>query len=82
VRDGKYGNKKKKTNVQLGTSNWTEDYFTTTAGQGFVFEPVAESGRDRAEIGSSGERSRFTMRDQLEQIFHRDWNSRLAYAFR
>ena len=37
---------------ELGTSNWTEDYFTTTAGQGFVFEPISESSnhdRDRSE---------------------------------
>ena len=68
---------------ELGTSNWTEDYFTTTAGQGFVFEPISESSnhdRDRSETDES--RSRFNLRDQLEQIFHRDWTSKMAYPFK
>ena len=26
--------------ILIGTSNWSEDYFTTTAGISFVFEPV------------------------------------------
>ena len=76
---------------ELGTSNWTEDYFTTTAGQGFVFEPISESSnhdRDRSETDEAwlpadpAVNSRFNLRDQLEQIFHRDWTSKMAYPFK
>jgi phospholipase D3/4 len=67
-------------NLFSGTSNWTEDYFTTTAGQGFVFEPVIETSRDRDE--TEEEKPKYNLRDQLEQIFHRDWNSKLASPFK
>ncbi|XP_066584799.1 5'-3' exonuclease PLD3-like isoform X2 [Prorops nasuta] len=46
----------------IGTSNWSGDYFVNTAGIGTVFE----------ETGSTG------IRKQLEDIFHRDWNSPYA----
>lgn len=50
----------------IGTSNWTEDYFSTTAGVTFVIEPVNK------------DRSNQDLRDQMEDIFFRDYNSTLA----
>jgi phospholipase D3/4 len=46
----------------IGTSNWSEDYFTVTGGVGFVF-----SG------GQDGD-----LHHQLKAIFDRDWNSDYA----
>ncbi|XP_046741298.1 5'-3' exonuclease PLD3-like isoform X2 [Diprion similis] len=50
----------------IGTSNWSGDYFISTAGIGMVFE----------DVGNKNEES---IRQQLEEIFHRDWNSRFAH---
>lgn len=44
-----------------GTSNWSADYFTDTAGVGVV-------------VGGDTE-----LREQLENVFLRDWNSEFAY---
>ena len=52
----------------IGTSNWTEDYYTTTAGVTFVFSPVKKSST----------RSSTDLRTQLEEVFFRDFNSPLA----
>ncbi|XP_063703810.1 5'-3' exonuclease PLD3-like isoform X2 [Culicoides brevitarsis] len=53
----------------IGTSNWSGDYFTNTAGIGFV---IADD--------PSGNR-RETMRHLIEGIFNRDWNSPYAVKF-
>ncbi|KAL1130822.1 hypothetical protein AAG570_012063 [Ranatra chinensis] len=45
----------------VGTSNWSGDYFTNTAGLGVIIE------------GNSD------IRDQLEAVFLRDWNSEFAF---
>ncbi|XP_011638332.1 phospholipase D3-like isoform X1 [Pogonomyrmex barbatus] len=49
----------------IGTSNWSGDYFIDTAGIGTVFESVGNENNDN-------------IRQQLENIFHRDWNSKYS----
>ncbi|XP_061462229.1 5'-3' exonuclease PLD3-like [Rhineura floridana] len=49
----------------IGTSNWSEDYFTNTAGVGLVIN------QSEAAAGASGP----TLRQQLEEVFIRDWTS-------
>ncbi|XP_076245485.1 5'-3' exonuclease PLD3 isoform X2 [Calliopsis andreniformis] len=51
----------------IGTSNWSGDYFINTAGVGTVFENI-------------GEQTSNNLRQQLENIFHRDWDSEYSYA--
>ncbi|XP_048368793.1 5'-3' exonuclease PLD3-like [Sphaerodactylus townsendi] len=51
----------------IGTSNWSEDYFTQTAGVGLI---VNQSDHDSITAGQE-----FTLRRQLEQVFLRDWDS-------
>ncbi|KAK0072788.1 hypothetical protein PV326_014112, partial [Microctonus aethiopoides] len=50
----------------IGTSNWSGDYFIDTAGIGMVFE-------------DDGHKNNQSIRQQLEDIFHRDWNSSYAH---
>ncbi|KAI1286257.1 5'-3' exonuclease PLD3 [Halotydeus destructor] len=52
----------------IGTSNWSGDYFTTTAGVALVV-------RDRTTNGSQ-------LTSDLVQIFERDWNSEFAHYAR
>uniref|UniRef100_A0A5K3FU71 PLD phosphodiesterase domain-containing protein n=2 Tax=Mesocestoides corti TaxID=53468 RepID=A0A5K3FU71_MESCO len=52
--------------LYIGTSNWSGDYFLNTGGAGIVINYEDDT------IGSSGEA---TLRRQLQDIFHRDWNS-------
>ncbi|KAK7921849.1 hypothetical protein WMY93_008751 [Mugilogobius chulae] len=52
--------------VYIGTSNWSEDYFTQTAGVGLV---VNQTG---SEPGQE------TLRTQADQIFLRDWTSQYS----
>jgi len=54
-----------------GTSNWTEDYFTTTAGVTIVLEPYKKTALSTTDI-----------RQQMEEIFFRDFNSTLAQKFK
>ncbi|XP_033030853.1 phospholipase D3-like isoform X3 [Lacerta agilis] len=49
----------------IGTSNWSEDYFTRTAGVGLVVN------QSDASAGTPGQ----TLRQQLEKVFIRDWDS-------
>lgn len=56
----------------IGTSNWSGDYFTNTAGIGFVLEET--------EQNSSGNVT--TLRSELASIFERDWNSPYAVEFK
>ncbi|XP_048259927.1 5'-3' exonuclease PLD3-like isoform X1 [Haliotis rufescens] len=51
----------------IGTSNWYGDYFKYTAGIGFVLTPSNSSSRDMGDI-----------RQQLEDVFLRDWNSQYS----
>ncbi|VVC29656.1 Phospholipase D/Transphosphatidylase,PLD-like domain [Cinara cedri] len=50
----------------VGTSNWSEDYFIKTAGVGIVFKDVDHWNNN-------------TIRDQLEEVFLRDWNSKYVF---
>jgi hypothetical protein len=58
-----------------GTSNWAEDYFSITAGLGFVFEP--DMLWKNPNVATKRDKSR-NLRDQMESIFKRDWNSEYA----
>ncbi|CAG9856360.1 unnamed protein product [Phyllotreta striolata] len=52
----------------IGTSNWSGDYFTDTAGVAFVLhDPVFDRNT-----------SHTTIRSQLQGVFERDWNSPYA----
>jgi len=51
-----------------GTSNWSENYFTQTAGVGLVVN----------QTGSVVESGQETLQSQAEALFHRDWTSRYA----
>ncbi|XP_012151519.2 5'-3' exonuclease PLD3 [Megachile rotundata] len=55
------------TTAYVGTSNWSGDYFINTAGVGTVFESI-------------GDQTSENLRQQLENIFHRDWNSEYSYG--
>ena len=52
----------------IGTSNWSEDYYSTTAGVTFIFTPFKKAGKHFST----------DLRTQLEEIFFRDYNSQLA----
>uniref|UniRef100_A0A8D1VBU2 spleen exonuclease n=1 Tax=Sus scrofa TaxID=9823 RepID=A0A8D1VBU2_PIG len=52
----------------IGTSNWSEDYFTSTSGVGLVVSQRAP----HTQPGVA------TMQEQLRQLFERDWSSRYA----
>ncbi|KAM5340187.1 5'-3' exonuclease PLD4 isoform 2-T2 [Glossophaga mutica] len=52
----------------VGTSNWSEDYFSSTSGVGLVVSQRA----------SATEPGRGTVQEQLRQLFERDWSSRYA----
>ncbi|KAG7329310.1 hypothetical protein KOW79_007484 [Hemibagrus wyckioides] len=54
--------------VYIGTSNWSENYFTQTAGVGLVVN----------QTGSVVEKGQQTVQNQLQKIFLRDWNSDFA----
>ena len=58
--------------VLVGTSNWTEDYFTTTAGVTIVMEVVRKNSDSNI----------IDIRQQFEEIFFRDFNSTIAQDFR
>uniref|UniRef100_A0A667Z9J3 Phospholipase D family member 4 n=1 Tax=Myripristis murdjan TaxID=586833 RepID=A0A667Z9J3_9TELE len=51
----------------IGTSNWSADYFLTTAGVGLVVSQHAPQAVWRT-----------VLQDQLRQVFDRDWNSQFA----
>ncbi|KAB7499484.1 Phospholipase D3 [Armadillidium nasatum] len=56
-----------------GTSNWSGDYFTNTAG---VSISVSEDSKRNETLSSAGNDS--SLREQLESLFERDWNSPYA----
>lgn len=51
-----------------GTSNWSEDYFSSTSGVGLVVSQRASGPRPRLS----------SVQEQLRQLFERDWSSRYA----
>ena len=57
----------------IGTSNWTEDYFEDSAGISIIFEPWTSS-----EENNYNRDRKNNLLSQLEDIFQRDWNSKLA----
>lgn len=50
----------------IGTSNWSGDYFVNTAGVGLVMEP---------SMASPKKKNPLAVRDQLQSVFERDWDS-------
>ncbi|XP_029094673.1 phospholipase D4 [Monodon monoceros] len=52
----------------IGTSNWSEDYFSSTSGVGLVVSQRASSTQPGAA----------PVQGQLRQLFERDWSSRYA----
>jgi phospholipase D3/4 len=76
----------------IGTSNWSEDYFVTTAGVGLIINQTLTSKCVHTEENSSSSlpghqqmkmepcaRDVPTVQQQLVAIFDRDWNSPYAY---
>lgn len=55
--------------VYVGTSNWTGDYFNSTAGVGIIVERASSSGNNSIVA-------------ELDKIFERDWNSHYAFPFK
>lgn len=56
-----------------GTSNWSGDYFTRTAGSALVVnQPVSQNGAGAAANATG------TIREQLQGVFERDWNSQYS----
>ncbi|KAM3612972.1 uncharacterized protein V6R79_018088 [Siganus canaliculatus] len=54
--------------LYIGTSNWSENYFTQTAGVGLVVN----------QTGSEVKEGQETLQSQAEQVFLRDWTSEYA----
>lgn len=54
--------------VYIGTSNWSENYFTFTAGVGLVVN----------QTGSAVDPGQQTLQSQAEELFLRDWESEYA----
>ncbi|KAI4874729.1 hypothetical protein NFI96_028351 [Prochilodus magdalenae] len=54
----------------IGTSNWSENYFSQTAGVGLVVN----------QTDSVVEKGQQTAQNQLQKIFQRDWNSDYSQA--
>ncbi|XP_054453036.1 5'-3' exonuclease PLD3 isoform X2 [Anoplopoma fimbria] len=54
--------------VYIGTSNWSQNYFTQTAGVGLVVN----------QTGSVVEKGQETLQSQAEELFLRDWTSEYA----
>ena len=56
------------TTAYVGTSNWSGDYFISTAGIGYVISQ---------EVSNSSS-ARNAIQNELRQVFERDWNSKYA----
>lgn len=59
----------------IGTSNWSGDYFINTAGIGLV---MTDPRRHEDEIHPDNGTKTNSIRDDLESVFVRDWNSQYA----
>lgn len=57
----------------IGTSNWSADYFITTAGIGLVMAENSNIGENKTAN---------TIRDDLASVFERDWTSAYAVDFK
>ena len=53
-----------------GTSNWSENYFTQTAGVGLVVN----------QTGSAVKENQRTLQSEVEELFLKDWSSEYASA--
>ncbi|CAI9730716.1 5' [Octopus vulgaris] len=53
------------TDAYIGTSNWSGDYFTSTGGLGIIVRPTNTK--------------KPNLRQQLEDVFQRDWNSKYSH---
>lgn len=51
-----------------GTSNWSENYFTDTAGVGLIIK----------QNSTNPQRRQQPVQEQLKDLFERDWNSKYA----
>ncbi|XP_028815865.1 phospholipase D3 [Denticeps clupeoides] len=56
--------------VYIGTSNWSENYFTKTAGVSLVVN----------QTGFEVVKGQKTAQSQLQEIFQRDWDSQFAHS--
>ncbi|XP_071441967.1 5'-3' exonuclease PLD3-like isoform X1 [Hetaerina americana] len=64
----------------IGTSNWAGDYFTNTGGVGFVIkDPIHNFLSNDKEDSADSTEGESNIRDQLEAVFERDWNSDYAH---
>ncbi|NXE39857.1 PLD4 Phospholipase, partial [Ptilorrhoa leucosticta] len=52
----------------IGTSNWSENYFTDTAGVGLIIK----------QNSTNPQRRQQPIQEQLKDLFDRDWNSKYA----
>ncbi|GAB1601424.1 phospholipase D3-like [Argonauta hians] len=57
----------------VGTSNWSGDYFVSSAGLGLVVRPTDTASSSSSSSSSSSLHDTFSQ--QLESVFQRDWNS-------
>jgi phospholipase D3/4 len=64
---------------ESGTSNWSGDYFTTTAGVGLIINQTdaLQNSGNSVKWRSPGVTS--TVQQQLVDVFERDWNSVYAH---
>uniref|UniRef100_A0A3B5M8R9 PLD phosphodiesterase domain-containing protein n=2 Tax=Xiphophorus couchianus TaxID=32473 RepID=A0A3B5M8R9_9TELE len=58
--------------LYIGTSNWSQNYFTHTAGVGLVVN----------QTGPAVKEGQQTLPSQAEQLFLRDWDSDYASQLR
>lgn len=58
------------TTAYIGTSNWSGDYFISTAGIGYIVTQEMD-GKAHAKT---------PIQDQLRLVFERDWNSKYSKA--
>lgn len=59
----------------IGTSNWSGDYFTDTAGVGFVFQ-------EEPHHHGTPNYTQDNIRRDLQEVFERDWTSPYAVPLR
>ncbi|XP_025045120.2 5'-3' exonuclease PLD4 isoform X1 [Pelodiscus sinensis] len=52
----------------VGTSNWSKDYFSTTAGVGLIIN----------QMSTDPQRKKPVIQEQLKNLFERDWNSKYS----
>nr|CAH8828942.1 unnamed protein product [Trichobilharzia regenti] len=66
----------------IGTSNWSGDYFLYTAGVSFIYEESNQTSCERIKPEQCEDfciPKPISIRQQVENIFRRDWNSEFAY---